>query len=342
MQLIDYRNDTLFYRADLSKSLKTATVRSQLPGAMQVRRPENDAVMFYYCMSILNDMETHKGLDTDLTQEEQIIVDNIMGILTTISFSLFSYLIVICWGEMRYASGHGVLAQMDGETLYVCKACGVSSGKSGFKDGIMSLGYDNFFPIAQALKDGFNTKGWGGAYGGKKWGEVANIVTSYLKGDIPLVILCDQAFNAEHNCGTIFNKSYLYKSAGSDMKKVLDVQKSGQIPEMVYAFLSNNQHYSIVKGAVDGGPEQAMFKDILLRVYNDPVSLIGKEINDWVDWYKVKALSGAGFKDEMKKQTAESEYKDGAEAMKPKEKKDPPGFFTIKSLGLTAKKEKRK
>ena len=109
MQLIDFKNDTLFYRADLRKHLKSSTVRSQLPPSTQTRSPESDAIRFYYCMSILNDMETHRGLDTELSQDDLFVLERLRDLVSPLSLSLVCYLVVICWGEVCSAAGLGGL-----------------------------------------------------------------------------------------------------------------------------------------------------------------------------------------------------------------------------------------
>ena len=66
----------------------------------------------------------------------------------------------------------------------------------------------------------YNVK-WRGAYGGPKWGKIADLLVKHLSGELSPTLFVDQAFALQHNTGTVFNKIDKYWNQ-NNMKQVLD------------------------------------------------------------------------------------------------------------------------
>jgi hypothetical protein len=84
----------------------------------------------------------------------------------------------------------------------------------------------------------------------------------------------DTAFTLAHNNGPMFNKGMLYSNYSSEFKKILDVQRSGQIPQ----YLS----------------EKVFIGDVVPTYMAEAVVVFPAELTGTVDWYKVEALGALG------------------------------------------------
>jgi hypothetical protein len=115
--------------------------------------------------------------------------------------------------------------------------------------------------------------GFNGGYGGKPWGKIAETLTSFIKGKTSLEMMVDTAWTLAHNNGPMFNKGMLYHMYTNDIYKILDVQRSGQIPELVLSGKVNVMWCVGVKALVE-----------------KVVGLFPNEFGTEVDWYKVEAL----------------------------------------------------
>jgi len=98
-------------------------------------------------------------------------------------------------------------------------------------------------------------------------------------------MMLDTVWTLAHNGGPIFNKGHFYTTYGHALYRILDVQRSGQVPEGVL--------FDHVIGQYASPP----FKKLMLEVKGR----YGEAIGDYVDWVKVEAL-GAVHKYEKDKQ----------------------------------------
>lgn len=53
----------------------------------------------------------------------------------------------------------------------------------------------------------FNTSGWSGSVGGRKWGAIAKAALGFLKGELSHSVFADHAFDLQHNNGSVFGKN---------------------------------------------------------------------------------------------------------------------------------------
>src|SRR5208283_4005185 len=74
---------------------------------------------------------------------------------------------------------------------------------------------------------------WAGGYGGKKWGVVTDCLARFVTGEFSAEMMLDTVWTLAHNGGPIFNKGQFYACYGHTLYRILDVQRSGQIPEAV-------------------------------------------------------------------------------------------------------------
>jgi hypothetical protein len=121
----------------------------------------------------------------------------------------------------------------------------------------------------------FSEGKFGSSFGGEPWAEVARCLAAFVEGKASIEMMLDTAFTLAHNNGPIFNKGMFYKNyvhGGQTLRKILDVQRSGQMPEMVMESASNSM---FSKWAVLTIKFKAKYPDAFGEV---------------VDWYAVEKL----------------------------------------------------
>lgn len=212
---------------------------------------------------------------------------------------MFHYLVAICTRESRHNKsdytfwekttelfGHGVSGfyneiKNSGSTGAVTKFCA--------KPPEVSLGVYTSY-LSHAFFKGY----YGGGYGGPAWGAIADVLRKFVHGEYTPEMMLDTAYTLCHNNGPIFNKGMFYDKYSNDLYKILDVQRAGQIPQLI----AENKLSSAQTVAV-----QARFN--LVKELLGDLLLAG---NDTVDWFAVE--SAGALKDytyEKKEQTKNSE-----------------------------------
>jgi hypothetical protein len=101
--------------------------------------------------------------------------------------------------------------------------------------------------------------------------------------------MLDVAFALQHNTTAIFNKGMLFSHHNAELSKILDVQRSGQIPQLV----------------AEQGTKKALDSDVL-TMFNQCKVIEGFAEPGYVDWYKVEELGAKGkYPVEKKAQAAQ-------------------------------------
>ena len=190
---------------------------------------------------------------------------------------MFYYLLLICTREGRHEKGgtgmhtlytkYGpVITDFFQGNLHVGEDSAVNKLRN--KPPTVALGaYTSF------LADVFYKGAWSSGYGGKKWGAVADVLRDFSNGKLTAEMMMDVAFTLCHNGGPIFNKGMLFDGGFPEIMKMLDVQRSGQIPQLVCEQAIKSSKAPNVQGI------WKFCKDIL-----------GKEFEGYVDWYLVEEL----------------------------------------------------
>ena len=125
-----------------------------------------------------------------------------------------------------------------------------------------------------ALRTLFYEGKWAGGYGGKAWGQVTDCLVRFVNGEFNAEMMLDTVWTLAHNNGPIFNKGHCYGGYTHAIYKVLDVQASGQMIEMVLHDKSIGEFKK---------PEMI---DLAVWVREHFPDAVGK----FVDWYLVEAL----------------------------------------------------
>lgn len=265
-----------------------------------VGKPEVDALIFYvlnHAVSIVK----QKVHPLEPLGIHRATVELYNRQLSMRSVRMFYYLLVICTRESRHekTDSHFEFWEML-ETQYskeVVDFCMSLRGKSSlqaadtFKSTKLVSTLGNYTAF---LEDVFNKGKFNTGYGGKAWGAVAEVLNKYVHGVISAEVMMDTAFTLCHNNGPIFNKGILFESYTSSIYKILDVQRSGQIPQFIY-----KAENSYTKN-----------KDVV-AVY-DAVKYLGGVFFEYVDWYKVTSVGNKhSYSSEKTKQDAKKKVVGG-------------------------------
>lgn len=260
--------------------------------------PEKDAVMFYmlnHAVTLVRQRcHVYEPLGKYLPIVETYHVE-----LAARASRMFAYMLLICTRESRHdhSDKTGSVYQ-DLEIKYGSEITkfhkslkGNSSlGVAGMlqdKPPSTSLGkYTSF------LADIFYQGKYSSGYGGKAWGAVADVLRDFAHGKITAEMMMDTSFTLCHNNGPIFNKGMLFESYSHEIYKILDVQRSGQIPQLVA-----DQQTPVAKD-----PK-------VIQVWADCFAILGDEFSGYVDWFLVEELGALKtYADQKNKQIAKHGY----------------------------------
>ena len=256
-------------------------------------KPETDALWFYVQQHAMSLAERNLDADEPMGDYKEY-VEQYHKTGQRKVMRMFYYLLLITTRESRHAkSGTGK------QNLYAKYPNIVDFHKNHVQDSSASsaiqalidnapditLGeYTNF------LVNAFTMPGYGGGYGGKAWAKIARPLNDFVQGKISAEILMDTAWTLEHNNGQIFNKGMLYHNGNSSvLHKILDVQRSGQVPQLIA------HHYSELNKYIPGA----------MTLYVSDFTRIDAGFGGRVDWHQVKNIHGtACYHNEIKAQDA--------------------------------------
>lgn len=144
----------------------------------------------------------------------------------------------------------------------------------------------------------FDQGGYSGGFGGKKWGQVSRTLGQYLAGKTTAEVMIDTAYTLAHNNGPIFNKGMQYTMYTSHFKKLLDVQRSGQICE------------GLLSGEISTlGTQNISDVADLAKLVRAEVGVLG----EYIDWYAVEKLGSLA---QYSTEKAQQDKKYGKKALK--------------------------
>ena len=256
-------------------------------------RPETDALWFYVQQHAMSLAERNLDLDEPMGDYEDY-VNQYHRTGQRKVMRMFYYLLLITTRESRHAkSGAGKTK------LYNKYPAIVDFHKNHVQDSSASSAIqaliDNAPDITLGeytsfLVNAFTMPGYQGGYGGKAWAKIARPLNDFVHGKISAEILMDTAWTLEHNNGQIFNKGMLYHNGNSSvLHKILDVQRSGQVPQLIA------HHYSDLDKYIPGE----------LRQYVEKFMRVDSGFGGRVDWTQVLNIHGTPcYKTEIQAQEA--------------------------------------
>jgi len=240
--------------------------------------PEGEALWFYAMNHGVAMIAAGRAPLEPLPAWELSFVDAYYTLLNEKAVRAFYYLVRICTREARHnqslATSITAMKPLFGEAVatFFEKVNGGEGGiASKFKTSPPNATIGQF---VKALQWQFYHAKWSGGYGGKKWGAVTDCLVRFVTGEFSAEMMLDTVWTLAHNNGPIFNKGYLYQMYSPTIYRLLDVQRSGQIPT---ACLKDSQLMKFTPGALQGWMQG------LAKNYPDAVK-------GYVDWEIVEAL----------------------------------------------------
>ena len=241
--------------------------------------PERDGLIFYLLNHVVSMIRQEYHPYESLGDKLQV-VERYNQELAIRATRLFYYLLVICTRESRHVrNGQSSnlmkgLRKQYGDAIADFNFSIQGVGSTGAVDALLTNPPDATIGEYTAfLSDVFAHGKYYGGYGGKAWAEVADVLRDYVNGTLSAEMMMDTGFTLAHNNGPIFNKGVLYEGYSDEIYKILDVQRSGQIPQLIG---NGETHWSSHLEITDcwGVCKEAM----------------GSKLNGHVDWYLVEEL----------------------------------------------------
>lgn len=121
----------------------------------------------------------------------------------------------------------------------------------------------------------FDHGSWSGGFGGKPWGQITKCLLSALDGKTTFEMMVDTAYTLAHNNGPMFNKGMMYNNHTHSLIMVLDIQRSGQIPEL----LLDTENWTGLE-----------LPDSTRQIVKDVEAAEPGSFGQYVDWDRVMAL----------------------------------------------------
>ena len=240
--------------------------------------PEGDALFFYGMNHGVALISADRDPLEPLDAFEHNFVDAYHAHMVVRGLRAFYYLLWICTRESRHNQSLDVSYDMLKDKFGVSVAdffVNINGGEAEIAKAFLgSPPNASIGDYIAALRYQFDNCSWGAQFGGKKWGVIAMVLHRFVTGVYSAEMLLDTVFTLAHNTSSIFNKHTFYAKNTNHLIRLLDVQRSGQMPE-------------------------AILYDDILRPFSEPalrqrmqvlVDRYPERIGKYVDWFKVEAL----------------------------------------------------
>ena len=276
------------------KTLKHIVAAFHSHTKIQVK-PEIEALNFYLLNHAVADMTSKKGQLHALDAAELLLMDRYNSVLLSSGKRMLYYLLLICTRETRHEKTSRTstwwksMKKQYGPSFYDLHTTIKGTGSSTAVQTLLNTTPDiNLGDYAHAMSQIFHTGSFNSAYGGAAWGAIADCLHCFITGQYSLETMLDTAFTLCHNNGPIFNKGILYENYTHAIYRILDIQRSGQIPHAVASD-------EIVISYVDSEVKESL--------HYAKLALGNDFCGGYIDWFKVEALgSKQSYPTEKKKQ----------------------------------------
>lgn len=253
--------------------------------------PESEALWFYGMNHSVALIASKFDALQPLPEWELDFVNSYHQKMMEKALRAFYYLLIICTREARH--NQSLSSSMAKMTEQFGKPAAEFFKASGGEGGIHSKLLKNppkttIGQFVECIRWQFYNSSWNGGYGGKKWGQVTDCLCRFVKGEFSAEMMLDTIWTLSHNNGPIFNKGHFYTMYSGVLVRILDVQRSGQVPQGVL-------FDPMISGFAESDLIAAM-KSLKQRFPQD--------IGDYVDWEVVEALGSVHkYPNEKKAQT---------------------------------------
>lgn len=247
---------------------------------------EESALLFYmgnHFFSLLcQKFDQDEPLPDHVLEQARWYVDMAMNV----SRRCYYYTLLIITRESRHLQ-HTTMFEKTLKAKYGQEYVDFLSNLKGSSDHAVNWLRNNPLDCTMGMYSGATVKvfmegKFGSSFGGKPWGNIADNLRKVVDGEISLETFTDTAWTLAHNNGPMFNKDMLFEHYTPDLIKILDVQRSGQIPQLVA------ESRSATKKAVAGMTPEVIGRWRYLH------EVVGDVFDGMVDWGKVQAAGAVG------------------------------------------------
>lgn len=257
--------------------------------------PERDAVVFYMMNHVVS--IARQGMHPYESFGDRLpLIEEYHRQLGFRASRMFFYMLLICTRESRHEKKSkdesmwvGFSEKYGSEIMKLhasIKGKGSDAAADRFRNNPPNCQLGKY---TEFLAEVFYKGSYSHGFGGKAWGKVADVLNEYVHGKITAEMMLDTSFTLCHNNGPIFNKGMLFGGYSHEIYRILDVQRSGQIPQ----FVANKE----TKWAKD---------PVVKELFDMSVSIMGpKGLTGHVDWYMVENLGAMKKYPEEKQKQAQ-------------------------------------
>jgi len=272
------------YATNASLKDCVATMKQRVNALGSSAEPEEEALRFYMMNHAWAELNLMYHKDQPLPQEHLDVALGYTQQCSQIMERLFYYLLMICTRETRHCQNPGAIQVANypiecWNFLNSIQGSGSGGAVSKLKSSApnVNLGVYTDFMEYVFFKGKFS-----GGYGGPAWGEVARTLNRYVSAAYTPEMMVDTGWTLCHNNGPIFNKGMLYNMYSQELVQMLDVQRSGQIPQLLYSHNAGMKFFN--KISIPALKTYEWLRDAKLSA-------------DWethIDWEKVMKLGSHG------------------------------------------------
>ena len=241
--------------------------------------PETEALKFYLLQHAMAIVRQRAGMHEPLNGME--VVPELYHRKCGLSaMRMFVYLLLICTREARHPKFTVTFCNKMENKWGVDFADFIRhlSGSHGAVQKLMHYPPDMLLgKYCEGLVWVFRNGKFGSSFGGEKWAVIADTLRDFVNGVISAEMMLDTAFTLAHNGGPIFNKGLGFKHHDkARLMMILDVQASGQIPQL------------IKEGKLVG----SYISSEVTMAYGEIHTALGADesVTGIVDWFKVEKM----------------------------------------------------
>ena len=247
--------------------------------------PEHAALWFYLLNHAMGEIRTRRAPLEPLGEYLPAVRDYYARV-SPLAARTFYYLLLICMREARHVKKgkgfEGALADKFGAS--VADYLTVIPDNPNQAQVVFASNPPPYAlgVLAKALQFTFYQGSFAGGYGGMAWGAIADCLEAYVSGKYTAEMMMDTAWTLSHNNGPIFNKGVFFSMYnGPAVLRILDVQRSGQIPQAIL-----HDSWLAEKGEFYVTADMRGAAKALARMF--------PALDKPVDWYLVEALGAKG------------------------------------------------
>jgi hypothetical protein len=205
--------------------------------------PESDALFFYAGNHALAALRAKYAMHEPLDPKDLELVRRYYQYGNLAFQRMLFYCLVICFREARHLHNKTAFKKKFEDAGFASNVANFvtsvnDDAHQAMEQLINSKSTVTVGDAARALSFAFHKGGWGHAFGGKKWGVIADAIVDVVYGKVTPEVFTDIGFALAHNGGPIFNKAMFYEMWTHDLSKILDVQRAGEIPAFINAISS--------------------------------------------------------------------------------------------------------